>query len=162
MPTATYRIACAADIPAMSAIRLAVRENRLRDPSRVTLAMYHDYLDTLGRGWVCEHDGVVAGFAYADRDAGSVWALFVDPKHEGAGIGKQLLALATGYLFDHGHAKVVLSTGPETRADRFYTAQGWQRSYAEGDQEARFTLDRPADGGLQAKVTPCSHSSAAA
>lgn len=142
MPTTTYRLACAADIPAMSAIRLAVLENRLRDPSRVTMQMYQDYLDLLGRGWVCERDGVIAGFAYAERDAGSIWALFVDPKHEGAGIGKQLLALATGYLFEHGHAKLVLSTGPDTRADRFYTAQGWQRSHREGDAEASFTLER--------------------
>ncbi|MBZ2206142.1 GNAT family N-acetyltransferase [Massilia sp. R798] len=126
----------------MSAIRLAVHENRLRDPSRVTLEMYQDYLDALGRGWVCERDGVIAGFAYAERDAGSIWALFVDPKHEGAGIGKQLLALATGYLFEHGHAKVVLSTGPDTRADRFYTALGWRRSHREGDAEACFMLER--------------------
>ena len=143
MPTETYRIACTADIPAMSAIRLAVLENRLRDPSRVTLKMYQDYLDALGRGGVCERDGVIAGFAYAERDAGSIWALFVDPAHEGAGVGKQLLALATGYLFEQGHAKVVLSTGPDTRADRFYTAQGWQRSHVDGDPEACFTLCRP-------------------
>ena len=142
MPTSAYRIACAADIPAMSAIRLAVLENRLRDPSRVTLKMYQDYLDVLGRGWVCERDGVIVGFAYAERDAGAIWALFVDPKHEGAGIGKQLLALATGYLFEHGHAQVVLSTGPGTRADRFYTAQGWRRSHRDGDAEACFTLER--------------------
>jgi GNAT superfamily N-acetyltransferase len=142
MPSATYRLACAADIPAMSAIRLAVLENRLRDPSRVTLKMYEDYLDALGRGWVCERDGVIAGFAYAERDAGSIWALFVDPAHEGAGIGKQLLALATSYLFGLGHTKVVLSTGPDTRADRFYTAQGWQRSHRDGEAEACFTLER--------------------
>ena len=143
MPIITYRLACPADIPAMSAIRLAVLENRLRDPSRITLRMYEDYLDALGRGWVCERNGVIAGFAYAERDAGSIWALFVDPQHEGAGIGKQLLALATGYLFEQGHAKVVLSTGPDTRADRFYTARGWQRSHAGGDAEACFTLYRP-------------------
>ena len=142
MPSATYRLACAADIPAMSAIRLAVLENRLRDPSRVTLKMYEDYLDALGRGWVCERDGVIAGFAYAERDVGSIWALFVDPAHEGAGIGKQLLALATSYLFGLGHTKVVLSTGPDTRADRFYTAQGWQRSHRDGEAEACFTLER--------------------
>ncbi|HEY0489261.1 MAG TPA: GNAT family N-acetyltransferase [Telluria sp.] len=141
--TTIYRIACASDIPAMSAIRLAVQENRLRDPGRVTSQMYADYLDVLGRGWVCERDGAIAGFAYADRDAGSIWALFIDPAHEGFGIGRQLLALATGYLFDHGHAKVVLTTGPGTRADRFYTAQGWQRSHRSGDAEASFVLERP-------------------
>lgn len=141
--TTTYRIAAAGDIPAMSAIRLAVRENRLRDPGRITAQMYADFLDALGRGWVCERDGVIAGFAYADRMEGSIWALFIDPAHEGAGIGRQLLALATGYLFEQGHAKVVLTTGPGTRADRFYIAQGWQRSHRGGDAEASFVLERP-------------------
>jgi GNAT superfamily N-acetyltransferase len=143
MTTTSYRIACARDIPAMSAIRLAVQENKLRDPARITPRMYEDYLDLLGRGWVCERGGAIAGFAYADRIGGSIWALFVDPAHEGAGIGKQLLALATGYLFEQGHAKVVLSTGPGTRADRFYTAQGWERSHGDGAAEAFFSLDRP-------------------
>lgn len=144
MTTTSYRVARAQDIPAMSAIRLAVGENKLRDPGRITPKMYADYLDALGRGWVCERDGVIAGFAYADRGDGSIWALFVDPAHEGCGIGKRLLALATGYLFEQGHARVVLSTGPGTRADRFYTAQGWQRSFTAGDPEASFTLNRPA------------------
>lgn len=143
MSTITYRIACARDIPAMSAIRLAVQENRLRDPGRITAQMYADYLDALGRGWVCERDGAIAGFAYADRAHGSIWALFIDPAHEGFGIGRHLLALATGYLFEQGHAKVVLTTGPGTRADRFYMAQGWQRSHGDGQAEATFVLDRP-------------------
>ncbi|NML60377.1 GNAT family N-acetyltransferase [Massilia sp. RP-1-19] len=147
----------------MSAIRLAVVENQLRDPARITPKMYADYLGALGRGWVCERSGVIAGFAYASRDDGSIWALFVDPAHEGSGIGKQLLALATGYLFEQGHAKVVLSTGPGTRADRFYTAQGWRRSHGDGAAEAFFTLDRPSHAASQkAEVTPCSHSSGAA
>lgn len=143
MTATSYRVARAGDIPAMSAIRLAVGENKLRDPSRITPTMYADYLEALGRGWVCERDGVIAGFAYANREEGSIWDLFIDPAHEGCGIGKRLLALATGYLFEQGHARVVLSTGPGTRADRFYTAQGWQRSYTAGDAEAFFTLDRP-------------------
>ena len=86
MTAPSYRIACAGDIPAMSAIRLAVQENRLSDPTRITAQMYADYLDLLGRGWVCERDGAITGFAYADRAGGSIWALFVDPAHEGAGI----------------------------------------------------------------------------
>lgn len=143
MTTITCRTASERDIPAMSAIRLAVGENRLRDPGRITPQMYADYLGLLGRGWVCERDGAIVGFAYADRDNGSIWALFVDPAHEGSGIGKRLLALATGWLFEQGLAKVVLSTGPATRADRFYTAQGWQRQHDGGQAEVIFTLDRP-------------------
>jgi len=67
----------------MSAIRLAVTENRLNDPSRVTVQMYHDYLERRGKSWVCEIDGTMAGFAAADHTDGSVWALFIHPEHEG-------------------------------------------------------------------------------
>lgn len=140
--TTHYRTARPADIPAMSAIRLAVGENKLRDPARITPEMYADYLGALGRGWVCERDGVIAGFAYADRGKGAIWALFVDPFHEGAGIGGQLLALATDYLFEQGHVRIVLSTGPGTRAERFYTAQGWQRSHVDDNGDVGFTLVR--------------------
>lgn len=137
-----YRRAVDADIPAMAAIRLGVTENRLRDPSRVTPAMYRDFLDRDGRGWVAQVDGVIAGFCYANRVDGSIWALFVDPAHEGRGIARQLLGLATDWLFLLGFACVTLETGAGTRADRFYSRQGWQRSeLASG--EAHYLLERP-------------------
>ncbi len=124
--TAIFRRATHADIPAMSAIRLSVVENVLRDPSRVTPAMYEDYLEAAGRGWVAEIGGEVRAFSYADRHQGSIWALFVKPGYEGHGLAKQLLALATGWLFVLGHQSVTLTTTAGTRADRFYARQGWQ------------------------------------
>jgi GNAT superfamily N-acetyltransferase len=138
-----FRNAIDADIPAMSAIRLAVTENRLRDPSRITRAMYVDYLERRGKSWVCEADGTIAGFACADRTDGSVWALFVDPAHEGRGIGKRLLALLTDYLFGRGHATIALSTGADTRADGFYTALGWERGKMKDDVEVHYALSKP-------------------
>lgn len=138
----TLRAAREADIPAMSAIRLAVTENRLTDPSRVTLQMYRDYLEEQGRGWVCELDGVIVGFAYADKDDASIWALFVSPEHEGHGIGKRLLALAVDYLFFLGHNEITLSTGADTRADVFYASQGWERGRMKNDVEVRYTLQK--------------------
>lgn len=140
--TLTFRLATEADIGAMSAIRLAVTENRLRDPGRVTVAMYRDYLGRLGRTWVCEDDGVIAGFASADREQGSIWALFIDPAREGQGIGKRLLALAVDDLFEHGHAQIVLSTGADTRADIFYESQGWERGKMKDDIEVQYSLQR--------------------
>ncbi|CAN7258937.1 GNAT family N-acetyltransferase [Massilia sp. LjRoot122] len=138
------RRACSADIPAMSAIRLSVRENVLSDPSRVTLQMYEDYLEKDGRGWVAEVDGAVAAFCYADRHAASIWALFVSPGFEGRGLGKALLALAVDWLFELGHARVRLGTTPATRADRFYQAQGWTRMPGQG-AEVEFLLARRDD-----------------
>jgi GNAT superfamily N-acetyltransferase len=141
-----YRTATDADIGAMSVIRLAVTENRLRDPSRITRAMYVDYLERLGQSWVCEADGVIAGFACADKSDASVWALFVDPAHEGLGIGKRLLALVTDYLFALGHPRIALSTSAHTRADRFYAAQGWERGAPTNDVEVPYTLHRVRPG----------------
>jgi GNAT superfamily N-acetyltransferase len=141
-PEPVFRRATPADIPAMSAIRLAVRENVLSDPRKVTLAMYEDYLDRLGRGWVAELDGEVVGFAYGARADASIWALFVRPEHEGKGIGKELLALAVAWLFEIGAGRVVLSTDPGTRADRFYAAQGWARGAMKGEHEVVYTLER--------------------
>ncbi len=135
------RRACSADIPAMSAIRLSVHENVLSDPARVTLQMYEDYLDRDGRGWVAEIDGEIAGFSYADRRDASIWALFVNPRHEGRGLGKALLALAVTWLFELGHGRVRLGTTPGTRADRFYAALGWSRMQGDG-REVDYVLDK--------------------
>ena len=138
-----FRRAATADIPAMSRIRLAVTENVLSDPARVTQAMYQDYLEKSGRGWVAEIDGTIAAFSYADDTDGSIWALFVDPAHEGRGLAKRLLGLAVDWLFAQGHDCVVLGTGPGTRAERFYALQGWRREAGEG-REVRFVLAGPA------------------
>lgn len=129
---AHFRRATSNDIPAMSAIRLAVRENVLSNPNRITAQMYEDYLALLGRGWVAEIDGQVVGFSYANKTDTSIWALFVAPEYEGRGLGKRLLDLATGWLFEQGAECVRLSTGANTRASQFYVAQGWTQERLEG------------------------------
>jgi GNAT superfamily N-acetyltransferase len=135
-----FRTANTSDIPAMSAIRLAVRENALSDPSRITPQMYEDYLHRLGRGWVCELDGKIVGFSYAEKANASIWALFVLPEHEGLGVGKGLLRLAVDWLFSLGHNEVTLGTAANTRADRFYAAQGWTRLGMKNAVEVSYKL----------------------
>ena len=137
-----FRQATVADIPAMSRIRIAVKENALSNPGRITEAMYRDYLEALGRGWVAELDGEMIGFAYADRTDSSIWALFVDPAREGLGAGKQLLRLAADWLFEIGNDEIRLGTSAHTRADRFYAAQGWTREGMKDDVEVWFRLRR--------------------
>jgi hypothetical protein len=46
---------------------------------------------------------------------------------EKAGLAKSLLKYAVDWLFETGHDRVCLTTGANTRADRFYAAQGWRR-----------------------------------
>ena len=123
----------------MSVIRLAVTENVLSDPSRVTLQMYRDYLDLLGRGWVCEAHGKVVGFSYAATQDASIWALFIDQAYEGCGIGSRLLDLACAWLAQIGKPTVTLSTTADTRADRFYRARGWQRGTPNQHGDVHFT-----------------------
>jgi GNAT superfamily N-acetyltransferase len=137
----TFRQATERDIPAMSAIRLAVTENVLSDPSRVTEQMYRDYLALLGRGWVAESGGAIAGFCYADKEHDSIWALIMARQYEGQGIAKRLLRMAVDWLFEQGSDSVQLTTTAGTRADAFYARQGWTRQ-ALNEREARFTLLR--------------------
>jgi len=127
-----FRQAAAGDIPDMSRIRLAVNENRLRDRGRVTPQMYEDFLERDGRGWVAQIDGVTVAFSYANRTDGSIWALFVEPGHEGKGLAKALLALAAEWLFSLGFDELTLNTGAGTRADRFYARMGWKRIDGDG------------------------------
>jgi hypothetical protein len=51
----------------MHEIRVAVIENALSNPGRITPQLYEDHLDRVGRGWVCEIDGRVIGFSFAAR-----------------------------------------------------------------------------------------------
>jgi len=137
-----FREAAFDDIPHMTRIRLAVTENVLRDPARITPQMYADFLEEDGRGWVALVDGKIAAFSYANRIDGSIWALFVEPRFEGQGLGKQLLSLATDWLFSLGFRQVKLSTGTHTRAAQCYTRLGWRlASSSAGDSV--FVLDSP-------------------
>lgn len=137
----SFRQAVSADIPAMSRIRLSVTENVLSDPARVSAAMYEDFLERSGRGWVAESGGEILAFCYADKTDASIWALFVAPGQEGQGLGKVLLQRAVDWLFALGHDRVRLSTTAGTRADRFYAAQGWCRQPV-GASEVAYTLTK--------------------
>ena len=137
-----YRMATLVDIPRMMEIRLAVKENVLSNPARVPYQMYVDYLDLLGRGWVCEREGEIIAFSYAAKEDASIWALFVRPDCEGLGAGKTLLALAVEWLFSLGNETVTLGTSANTRADRFYQRQGWVRGEMKDAVEVYYFLQK--------------------
>ncbi len=137
-----FRQASRSDIAVIMEIRFLVKENVLSDPSRVPPSLCEDYLDKLGCGWVYERDGVVRGFSFAARADHSIWALFVHPDHEGLGIGSRLLQLAVAWLWTQGATRIKLGTQANSRADRFYAAQGWQRGEMKNEIEVLYTLDR--------------------
>lgn len=136
------RLATVADIDGMHRVRLAVRENRLSDPTRITAADYRAALDSLGRGWVIEAQGGIVAFAVAYA-SGSVWALFVDPAHEGRGHGRALHAAMVEWLWSLGLRRLWLTTAPGSRAAGFYRRLGWQACGVEGS-DLRMTLARTA------------------
>jgi GNAT superfamily N-acetyltransferase len=121
---ATIRPASPADIPRIMQIRHAVRENRLSDPDLVTSADCAAFIEHSDI-WVWVEDDLILAFAAGDTRNGWIWALFVDPDHEGRGIGQALLPLACDTLRNGGHTSATLSTTAGTRADRFYRRNGW-------------------------------------
>ncbi|RYU76705.1 GNAT family N-acetyltransferase [Hymenobacter persicinus] len=134
-----YREALVADIPQLMEVRVAVRENRLSDPARVPYEAYVDYLTRRGRGWLAEDAaGRVAGFAIADVQDHSIWALFVHPDYEGQGLGSALHDRMLSWYFRQTPHPVWLSTAPGTRAEAFYRHQGWQETGRTKSGEVRF------------------------
>jgi GNAT superfamily N-acetyltransferase len=124
-PQPNARRATYADVPRIMEIRHAVRENRLSDPNSVTAADCIAFIDR-AEMWVCtDAAGEVQGFSAGDPRDGSIWALFVDPPHEGRGIGRVLLARACHTVRSAGFSTATLNTAPGTRAERFYRMDGW-------------------------------------
>jgi adenylate kinase family enzyme len=130
------------DVADMQRIRRAVRENRLSDPGRITDADCVAAMEALGKTWLAVDGDEVVAFASAYR-AGSVWALFVDPDHEGRGWGQALHAQAVDWLWSLGHDRIWLTTGAGTRAERFYLARGWQPRGLDPGGDLRLELGRP-------------------
>jgi GNAT superfamily N-acetyltransferase len=136
------RQALAADIPAMHRVRMAVAENRLVS-AVLTDADYRRAIEDTGRGWVVKAAGRIVAFAVGNRDTGNIWALFVDPAHEGLGHGRRLHDAMVAWLFAQGLEKLWLTTEPGTRAEQFYERAGWTRAGTTTTGELRFELGAP-------------------
>ena len=113
------------DVPRIMDIRAGVRENRLRDPSLVTVEDVCWYVDNPGL-FVWVENSKIVGFSAADPRSGSIFALFVEEAYEGRGIGQALFQRAVEVLNDAGCLRMWLTTWPGTRAERFYRRAGWR------------------------------------
>jgi GNAT superfamily N-acetyltransferase len=109
----------------MHRVRKAVRENKLSLNTKIHEETYVPYLETIGRGWVLEEDGVIVAFAIGEHTTGNIWALFVHEDHEGKGYGSKVQEPMIQWLFAQGLERIHLTTGANTRAQGFYTATGW-------------------------------------
>lgn len=84
------------------------------------------------RVWVYEVEGFVAGFVAAGE--GHLWALYVDPTAQGAGVGTALLGHAEGAMREVGDREATMSVfAANEHGRRFYEGRGWEFA---GDEDA--------------------------
>ena len=137
------REAMVSDIPVLHSIRMSVRENVLLTPALVTENDYKDHLENLGKGWLCEADGVATGFAIINCQDSSVWALFIRPEFEGRGMGRRLQEIMLRCYFENNSRPVWLTTQKGTRAEKFYLNSGWVKlgTTSQGEIKFQMTVD---------------------
>lgn len=139
-----YRNAVLEDIGQIQVVRHLVKENTLSNPDLVPDKDVAFYITEKGKGWVCEINAKIVGFAIVDVKEHSIWALFVDPDFAGHGIGKELHRLMIDWYFEQTQELLVLGTAPYTRAELFYEMQGWKSvgNYSNGEVKFELTYER--------------------
>ena len=136
----TFRLAQITDIPQMHIVRIAVKENPLPDPDLITPNDYEDFLTRRGKGWACEIDNHIVGFAIVDLKEKNIWAFFVHPDNERMGIGKKLHDDMLDWYFSQSKETIWLGTAPDTRAEKFYRKAGWKETGIRPNGEIRFEM----------------------
>jgi GNAT superfamily N-acetyltransferase len=129
-----FREANEGDIPGIQLVRNSVKENRLSNPLLVKDEDCLAFISKRGKGWVCEVDSRIAGFAIAELQEHNVWALFIHPEWENLGIGKKLHKQMLDWYFSKTSQTIWLGTAPGTRAEEFYRRQGWRETGMHGNE----------------------------
>jgi len=143
------RVAEIKDIPEIQVVRNLVAENRLSDPALVPDSDVEDYINRRGKGWVCEINGGIVGFAIADLVDNNIWALFIHPDFERLGIGKKLHDEMLNWYFSRTDKTLWLGTAPKTRAEMFYRKAGWKEVGIHGKGEIKFEMTKKDWNSLQ-------------
>lgn len=142
----SVRLAIESDVDVIFDIRTSVTENHLSREQLaargITSAVIRDTIAAAPCAWMAMADGQPAGFAMADAEEGSVFALFVCPQFEGLGLGRMLLAEAEAFLFAT-HETLWLETGAASRAFGFYRKAGWVPVSEAGEGDMRLEKRRP-------------------
>jgi GNAT superfamily N-acetyltransferase len=135
-----FRTATIDDIPQIQVVRNSVHENTLSDPNLVSNEDCEIFLTIKGKGWVCDIDNQIVGFAIVDLIGNNIWALFLDPRFEGKGIARKLQQLMLDWYFNQTKSTVWLGTTPKTRAEQFYRKTGWIEVGMNGTDEIKFEM----------------------
>jgi GNAT superfamily N-acetyltransferase len=121
------------------AVRAATRENPLSREQLRELGMAEEstaeLLGTTHRGWLCETENRIVGFAIGNGKTGELWVIAVLPDFEGAGIGSRLLESVEAWWWSQGWPEIWLwtSSDPQKRAFSFYLKRGWTVSKTKED-----------------------------
>ena len=135
-----FRVAAVEDIQQIQIVRNAVKENVLSDPSLVTDNDCKVFITIRGKGWVCEIENKIVGFAIVDLKENNIWALFIDPSFEKRGIGRQLHDTMLDWYFTQTNETIWLGTEFKTRAEHFYRKAGWKEIGLHGKKEIKFEM----------------------
>lgn len=146
-----FREAKIEDIKQIQVIRNSVKENVLSNPDLVTDQDCEEFLTQRGKGWVCEINNKIVGFAIADLKEDNIWALFLHPDFEGKGIGRKLHEIMLDWYFLNEKENVWLGTSPNTRAEKFYRKSGWTQNGLYGKKELKFEMSKVQWQNLQNK-----------
>ena len=128
------------DIKQIQVVRNSVKENTLSDPNLVSDKDCEEFITTRGKGWVCEIENKIVGFAIVDLKENNIWALFIDPKFVKKGIGQKLHKIMMDWYFSQTKETVWLGTDFHTRAEKFYRNAGWTEVGLNGSMEMKFEM----------------------
>jgi GNAT superfamily N-acetyltransferase len=140
--TATLRQAVRTDVREIQRVRHSVRENRLISgvisDEEVAVA-----IERTGKGWVVELEGRIIAFAIGNAGTSNIWVLFMEPEHERQGHGLRLHDETVNWVFSQGLKRLWLTTGQQTRAQRFYEVAGWHNAGVLASGELLFEKHAP-------------------
>ena len=141
-PQMVFREAVPADIQRIQVVRNLVKENVLSNPALVSDEDCYEYIVDRGKGWVCEVNGIIVGFAIADLKDHNIWALFLQPEYERMGIGRKLQEIMLNWYFDNSNETCWLSTAKNSRAESFYRISGWTETGLTASGEVKFEMTK--------------------
>jgi ribosomal protein S18 acetylase RimI-like enzyme len=130
-----YRKAIPDDAKQCIDIRGKTRQNALSVEQLAKLGVTYEswakgILEGTFYGYVCEVNGVMAGYCFGETKSGEILVLVVLPQFENLGLGRELLNRVVVYLKSENFSKLFLycSPYPESRSYGFYRRLGWLSS----------------------------------
>ena len=127
------------DLPEIFSVRVATWHNERGveelESMGITISSVTAMLEVGShRGWLCEVDGRIVGFAMGDKQAGEMWVIAVLQDFEGRGIGRKVLFEVESWLKSCGWEEIWLTTDVDEslRAVGFYRHLGWKDWKIEG------------------------------